>query len=299
MTENSPTIEQLSDSLIDEIVGAVALPKTRFTHWLGWHLFRKITNSFAHIAAPFDQIVGSEGLPKASEFCLSFFCSEVRAEGIDNIPLTGPLLLATNHPGAYDGLTIFSQMPRKDIMWISTEIPLFRLLPNLQEHILFASREDSRNRMVVLRNAIKHLQNGGVLVYFAAGHRDPDPDVYHGATKAIDTWMDVFDMFYKYVDDLQVQPVVVSGVVSKHWAGHWFPNIRRKQIDQQRLAEFGQVISQLLHPKKILFSPSISFGKPYTKVDLQGGDNTTLQKIIALEKSLLLQHVGKFGGDAD
>jgi 1-acyl-sn-glycerol-3-phosphate acyltransferase len=299
MSVDSQNIALLSDSLIDEIVGAVGLPKNRFTHRLGRSIFRKITDRFANIGAPFDETVGSEGLPKASEFCLNFFCNEVKTDGIENVPLTGPLLVTTNHPGTYDGLTIYSKLPRKDIKWISSEIPFLRLLPNLSEHILFASRQDSRSRMVVLRNAIQHLQQGGVLVYFAAGHRDPDPAVYPGASKAIDGWLDIFDTFFKYVPELLVQPVIVSGVVSGHWSKHWFPRIRRKQIDQQRLAEFGQVISQLMHPGRIYLSPSVSFGKPMEKTELSSTGVPALAAVIAEAKKLLKHHCEIYGGNID
>lgn len=297
--DDPQAIEILSDSLIDEIVGAVGLPKTRFTHRLAWFFFNKITTKFAHIGAPFDETTRTDGLPKASEICLKNFCEQVYVRGAENIPASGPLLVVTNHPGTYDGLTIFANLPRQDIKWISSEILFFRLLPNLEQHVLFASRRDSRNRMVVLRKAIKHLQQGGTLVYFASGHRDPDPDVYHGALKAMDGWLDVFDMFFKYVPELTILPVVISGVVSRHWAGHWFPRIRRKHIDQQRLAEFGQVISQLMHPGKIYLSPSISFGKPLDRQQLTSAQETTLQMVISQAKDLLREHVAAFGGNAD
>lgn len=301
MTTDPETIAKLSDSLIDEIVGAVGLPKTKFTHRIGWTLFNKITTSFAHIGAPFNETTGADGLPEASRVCLTHFCDRVKVQGIENIPASGPLLIVTNHPGAYDGLTIFSNLARKDIKWISTEIPFLRLLPKLSEHILFASREDSRNRMVVLRNAINHLKSGGVLVYFAAGHRDPDPAVFHGASRAIDGWLDIFDMFFKYIPELQVLPVIISGCVSSHWANHLLTRLRRKQIDKQRLAEFGQVISQLMHPGRIYLTPAVSFGKPLTKemLEEEAGKNTILNVVIQHEKVLLKQHCENFGGHFD
>jgi hypothetical protein len=136
-------------------------------------------------------------------------------------------------------------------------------------------------------------------VYFAAGHRDPDPGVYHGALKSMDGWLDIFDMFFKYVPELKVLPVVISGVVSEHWARHWLPRIRRKQIDQQRLSEFGQVISQLLHPGKYYLSPSVSLGKPLSREQLTSEKETTLQMVITQAKGLLQQHVAAYGGNAD
>ena len=44
MAEDPQVIQQLSDSLIDEVVGSVGLPKNRFNHWLAWRQFRRITD---------------------------------------------------------------------------------------------------------------------------------------------------------------------------------------------------------------------------------------------------------------
>jgi hypothetical protein len=299
MTQTEARIEQLSESLVDEIVGAVALPKTPFTHRIGWRLFRGICRRLAEIAVPFDDIVGNDGLPQGSKWMLTHFCDQINAFGVENIPQSGPLLVVTNHPGSYDGMVLFSQLPRKDIRWISSEIPFLRLLPNLQGNLFFSSREDTRDRMVVLRNCIKQLQTGGVLVYFAAGHRDPDPAIYPGASRAIDGWLDIFDVFYKYVPELQTMPVIMSGVVDKFWSKHPLTWLRRKQIDQQRLAEFGQVITQLVRPGMLMLSPNITFGQAHTESDLRAGspDGTLRAAIIGKGKQLLQEHCERFGGN--
>jgi hypothetical protein len=96
-----------------------------------------------------------------------------------------------------------------------------------------------------------------------------------------------------------VLPAVISGVVSEHWAGHWLPRIRRKQIDQQRLSEFGQVISQLLFPGRLMITPSVSFGVPVTESILRGEikGGGLLSAVIAREKKLLVEHCRLYGGN--
>ncbi|MFH1447064.1 MAG: 1-acyl-sn-glycerol-3-phosphate acyltransferase [Chloroflexota bacterium] len=291
-------ITQLSESLIDEMVRAVGLPTTKFTHALFWRLFRRITNRLANLGAPFDQKVGDEGLPAASAWALTHFCNPSQARDMEHIPSDGPLLVVSNHPGAYDGLVLFSHISRQDIHWVSSEIQFFDLLTNTRKQILFASRKDSSNRMLVLRNAIRHLRQGGTLVYFAAGHRDPDPAVFHGAAEAMDGWLDVFDVFFKYVQELRILPAVVSGVVTQYWAHHPITWLRRKQIDRHRLAEFGQVINQLLHPGKLMVTPTVTFGTPFTENDLRQevGNGRLLPAVIARGKSLLREHCSEFGG---
>jgi hypothetical protein len=292
-------ITALSESLADELVGAVGLPKTRFWHNLVWRTFRKLTNRLSTLGVTFDRMVGSDGLPVGSQWALSNFCNPIPVQGAGHIPLTGSLLVVSNHPGAYDALVIFSKLIRKDIHWIGSEIPFLEKLPNISRHILFASRSDPFNRMLVMRSAIRHLQSGGVLLYFGAGHRDPDPAVYPEAGKMMNKWLEGIEFFFKHVPDLRLLPAVVSGVVSRKWARHPITLLRRKQIDKQRLSEFGQVITQLLNPGKLMLSPAISFGASVTGSDLrlEMRGESVLPAVIALEKDLLVDHCRIYGGD--
>lgn len=295
-----PRIAILSESLVNELVGALGLPKTAFWHNLFWRLSRRVTDRLATIGATFDRIVGEDGLPAGSAWGLTHFCNPIQARGVENIPLEGPLLVASNHPGAYDGLVIYSKLVRKDIQWISTEIPFFEHLPHTRSHMLFSSRTDALNRMSVMRSAIRHLQAGGTLVYFGAGHRDPDPATYPGARAMLDRWLEGIDFFFKHVPNLRLLPTVVSGVVSEKWSRSPITLLRRKQIDKQRLSEFGQVITQLLAPGRLMLSPCVSFGLPVGEAELrqEAGGDSLLPAVIAREKSLLEEHCQAFGGDA-
>ncbi len=294
--EKDPFVQQLSESLVDEVVGAVGLPRNRFNHWLTWRLIRPVTDNFAKIGITFERLIADEGLPAASRWVLSLFCHPVQAHIKEEIPQDGPLLVATNHPGAYDSLVIFSQLERQDIRWISTEIPFLKLLPNTFHHSIVAPRNDSSNRMVALRNILRHLKNGGAMVYFASGHRDPDMAVYPGSERMIDAWLPVFDMFYKYIPDLKVVPAIGSGILSEKWAYHSLTKLRRKQVDRQRLAEFGQVISQLIKPGRLMITPTVSFGSVLSREDLQfaGADGDYQSMIQAHGKELLRDHALRF-----
>lgn len=180
-------------------------------------------------------MAASDGLPKASEWALTHFCNSIPERGVEHIPLSGPLLVTSNHPGAYDALVIFSKLGRRDIRWIGTEIPFLEKHPRVRGHILFASRTDALNRMSVMRGAIRHLR-GGALVYFGAGHRDPDLAVYPHAGRMMDNWLEGIEFFFKHVPGLRLLPTVVSGVVSAKWARHPIVWLRRRQIDKQRLS---------------------------------------------------------------
>ena len=294
----SPEEAALSDSLIDEIVGAVGLPKNNFTHKLFWRFTHRVTNKMAALGVPFNHMIIEDGFPAACGWGASHFCNPPEVTGLENIPATGPLLVPTNHPGAYDALVVISQLGRRDTMIITTEIPFFQLLPNACEHMLFASRTDKRNRFQVLRAAVSHLRSGGALVYIGAGHREPDPAVYSGADESIKSWLDIYDDFFKFVPGLQVMPALSSGMITERWARHPFTRIRRCQRDRQRLSEFCQVIGQLMRPGRLMVTPKLSFGQPFTEAELRAAapGGSVLPEVISRTRLLMEEHCKRFHG---
>lgn len=290
-------LRDLSASLMNEVVGAVGLPKNRLTRALMWRLAGKPALRLAQIGVNFEKLIAQEGMPKACAWSLTHFCKPARVYYEEEIPQEGPLLLAANHPGAYDVLLYTAMLKRKDVCWIATEIPFLRLLPNASNHIFYVDRADISNRVGVLRQIAHHLKDGGAMVYFASGHRDPDPAVFPGAEKEIDNWLPIYELLFRNVPEMKVQPVVASGIVSEQWARHLITRLRRRQLDRHRLAEFGQVISQLLNPGKLLITPAVTFGRVVNREDLEdcetGGD---LQAgIVRLGKELLHSHIARFG----
>lgn len=290
----------MSKSLIDEIVGAIGLPKAEPVRSLFWFLFRSLTIRFATMGLAFDQLVAEAGLPKASKWALTHWCSRVTARGTESIPAEGPLLIVCNHPGTYDGLIIFSLLCRKDIRWVSTEIPFFDKLPHTRNHVIFASRSNAQKRMSAMRSSIRHLQAGGALLYIGAGHLEPDPAVYRNAAEHIDEWLAGIDFFFRHVPGLQLIPAIVSGVVSPKWAFSPITRLRRKEIDRLRLAEFGQGFSQLIFPGRLMFTPYVSFAPPVTIETLrsESSQESVLPAVIARAKALLTEHCSVFGGYA-
>jgi hypothetical protein len=291
--DNLPEAEALARTLVNEMVGAVGLPKTPPFQNLFWFMFRGTMTRFAALGLTFDRLVASQGLPKASEWALAYFCESVRGHGQQFVPSTGPLLVVANHPGTYDALVIFSRLGRADIRWISSEIPFLDNLPHTRQHIIFASRLSAHQRMAAMRAAIRHLRDGGALLYFGAGHRDPDPAVYAGAAEEMDAWLPGIDFFFRHVPGLRLLPGMVSHVVSPKWARSPITRLRRKPIDSRRLAEFGQVITQLLSPGKLLLSPRVSFGPTadYETLQAESAPQNVLPAVIARAKALLAEHM--------
>jgi hypothetical protein len=291
-------IVTLTKLLIAELVGAVGLPRTEPFLRLFWFLFRRPVSRLSTVGLTFDRLVAEAGFPNASEWALTHWCSHITARGTKDIPANGPLLIVSNHPGTYDALIIFSQVNRRDIRWISTEIPFLDNLPHTRNHVIFASRSNALKRMSAMRSAIRHLQAGRALLYIAAGQLDPDPAVYPNAAGHIEEWLAGIDFFFRHVPRLRLMPTIVSGVVSTKWARSPITCLRRKDIDKRRLAEFGQGVTQLLFPGRLMFTPYISFGPPVTIETLrsESSQKDVLPAVIARTKALLAEHCRIFGG---
>ena len=288
-------VTTLSRSLLYEIVGAFGFPRDSL-HWLFRPIFRPVTDRLAEIGVTFNRLVREQGFPKAAGWALTNWCTQITARGAEAIPAEGPLLVISNHPGTYDSILVASQMGRKDICYISGDIPFLKYLPDAHQHFFFVSRKDPHDRMVAARKAIRHLRAGGSLLLFGVGHLDPDPAVYPDAADYVDQWSGSIEVFLRQVPGVRVLLAIVSGVVSPKWAHSPLTWLRRAALDRRRLAEFGQVVTQLLFPGRLMFSPCVTFAPPVTAEQLRGetGSDAVLPAVIARGQALLAEHCRLF-----
>lgn len=282
----------LSRSLLYEIVGAFGFPRHSL-HWLFRPIFQPITDRLAGIGVNFDRLVREEGFPKAAEWALTHWCTRVTARGTENIPAEGPLLVVSNHPGTYDSIIVASRLGRRDIRYISGDIPFLKLMPAAHRHFFFVPRDDPHDRMIAARGALRHLQGSGALLLFGAGHIDSDPAVYPDAAEHIEQWFASIELFLRRVPGVQVLLAIISGVVSPKWARSPLTWLRRGGVDKRRLAEFGQVSTQLLFPGRLMFSPRVTFAPPVTAEELreEAPDERLLPAVIARGQALLAEHL--------
>jgi hypothetical protein len=222
---------------------------------------------FSELATNFDYRVVQEGWQKASDWFITHFVHQVKTLGAEQLPLEGPLVIASNHPGAYDSLVISSQIPRDDVKIISSDIPFVKKLPDTSQHMIFSS-PDTHDKMRAARNALRHLKNGGVLLVFARGTMDPDPAFMPGAEIELQRWTSSLGLFLRNVPQTKLAVSVISGVLAPKYINHPATYFRKGRVNKQRLSEFFQVMYQLLVPGKLLVSPKISFGSPVTLADL-------------------------------
>lgn len=96
------------------------------------------------------------------------------AEGFGGVPATGPLIMVANHPfGALEGLVLAQALlpVRPDLRFLANY--MLAAVPELRELIFsvdpFGGDGAQRRNMAGLRQAIRHVAEGGALVVFPSG----------------------------------------------------------------------------------------------------------------------------------
>jgi hypothetical protein len=259
-------VAALSRNIIDEILIAVGLP----AH--GWHrrllepLLWTPAERFSRLAARFDQTLDQSGLCEAARQLLPEFITSWTAHGAENIPQDGPLLVASNHPGAYDGLVIAACLHRSDLKFVISGVPFTQALQNSANAFIFAT-PDLNERMAVIRTCIRHLQSGGALLIFPSGVVDPDPAIFSDADRSLDRWSRSLEIMLRKVPQARLVPAIVGGVLDPAFFKNPLTRLR-KGWEQRKLAEVFQIVQQMVFQKKYALKPRVSFGRALTAEEM-------------------------------
>jgi hypothetical protein len=134
--------------------------------------FSTLSRRLGKVLARFDQRVGALGIARAAAMALSDLGATWERTG--SVAAAGPVLVVTNHPGAYDALALMAAIDRDDLAIVAADRAFLRALPQFACHLSFVSDELGA-RVPGLRSALRHLAAGGVLLHFGAGRIEPDP----------------------------------------------------------------------------------------------------------------------------
>ena len=282
-------IETLTDTLLDEIVNAAGLRKTLAARRTFGLLFRRAADRLSAIGLAADRMIRTDGFPAACRWMMSHWVGNVTTRGAENIPPEGPLLVVSNHVGAYDILVAPSQLNRPDLKIISSDIKYLKNLPHACEHLIFLT-DEPHDRMAATRAGIRQLKEGGSLLLFGSGRIDPDPALSAEAEKHLENWSPSIDLFLRMAPQAKVVLSIASGFLTSRWMNHPLTRLRRVDWEKRRIAEFGQVLQQLFFPGTIYVSPSVSFAPPITAEEL--GENPR-QKLIEQARRLLADHLAR------
>ncbi len=295
MTDQTAPITFLRQTIMDEINNAFGLPKEGFIRRVMNPLYWLPADRFAQLGARFDQIVATLGFCEAARWVLPRFVQDTFALGVEQIPPEGPLLITSNHPGTVDSLAISANLCRDDIKIMASGIPFIKGLPFTRQHIIFVT-QNIQERALAIRAAIRHLQEGGALLIFPSGNLDPDPAVLPGADDALSRWSPSLEIILRKVPQTQVLLTIVSGVLSQACIHHPLTRLQKGFRERQKLAEFLQVIQQLVSYKNFDLIPRITFEALNSPMELQTDHyaRSILQSIITKAQQLLEAHLNTF-----
>jgi hypothetical protein len=246
---------------------------------------------FAGIAAGIETNVQEYGMPGAAQRVLPRFVHDVGVSGVENIPLKGPVIIACNHPGAYDAIVAIANLPRQDIALVVSEVPLFKSMPALNSHLIY-TEAGAHGRMGALRSFLRHLQQGGLVFIFPTGVVDPDPAFLPGAEQALERWSPSLELALRHVPQTRLVPAIVSGVLETSCLRSPLLRLQRERWRQQKLAEFLQVMQQILLKRDFGLTPHLSFGSALNADELRRtyNDEALMPAIIAHAKKTLADH---------
>ena len=290
--ESYSDVEALTQFITDEIFKLFKASPQSWARRTFGQLFRLPTHRFAQVASTFDRYVAEFGFREAARRILPVFARAFEAYNVENIPQQGPLLITSNHPGTCDSLVIAASIPRPDLKIVATGVPFVQGLRNAAENLIYTTR-DVHERMMVVRTAIRHLQQGGALLIFPSGTIDPDPALSPMAAADLGKWSPSIEVMLHHVPQTRVLLTIVSGVLSARW--RWNPFVRLMGDDhkQRSVAEFLQVIQQMIFPNSLLVTPRLTFSNPFTTDELASMGQGLLDGMIEQARCLLEDHMAQ------
>ena len=275
----------------NEVIRAMGLPPGGWTARNLHPLLSVATRRFCEIISRADSIVANDGLAAGARWVLLNLVKDYEVRGADHIPADGPLVIASNHPGAVDSLTIGASAGREDLKIIASDVPFLTSLRNIGEHLIFLPRQNLQVRMLAMRQAMRHLEKGGALLLFARGGIDPDPSfmALEEAQRELTKWSRSLEIFVGRVPQARIVTSIVSKVVHPAYMHHPLTWLRKNRPDRQRLAMMVQIIQQMLG-RKIDLVPRVSFGEPIAwRDDMSNRDPR--QTVIEAAARLLQAHL--------
>jgi hypothetical protein len=288
--------DEVEGYLLDEIFKALGLQADgRWRRWFG-PVLSPFVRSFARQAAEFDRCVAQHGLQQSAQLWLDRWIPGLNVYGDELVPASGPVLIAANHPGTFDGLAIASLVGRPDLKIVTAANPFFRALPNMRRYLIFSTL-DTHVRMATTRNALRHLQDGCALLIFPSGKLDPDPLYFPEAARhALSRWSASLEFFLRKIPRTRLIVATNFGFVAPEYMDHPLARLRSSEIGRQKLAEFIQVIQQVVYQRRVSHPPCVMFSEGLALLPADQHFSSLQDQILAAaEKSLETSSSGCIG----
>jgi hypothetical protein len=284
--------DDLTRYIIDEISIALKQPPHGLARHIIGPLLKLPARRFATLMAEVDRRVAINGMVNAAQWLLTQIVTGLDARGTEHIPQTGPVLIASNHPGAYDIVALIAAIRRDDLKIIASDVAFIRSLIATSPHLIYVNPDNlgAPDRMVAIRSGLRHLQAGGALLIYPTGIVDPDPDIAPGLAESIGTWSGSLEIFLRRAPRTCVVPAIVSSVLSPRYFNNPLVKIPKTEWEKRKLAEMIQVSRQMIANQPIHLTPRLTFGIAASGEMLRDLEGHYLPAIIAQARQTLIEH---------
>lgn len=295
LARESGQLETLTRINLRDMLDNFGLSGLRTGRGLLESLFWPPAERFARQVIHFDERVGAAGLRQASAEMLQPYIRALDVAGAGAIPPSGPVVFASNHPGMVDTLACFSSIPRDDLRAVSADRPFTRALPNIDRRLIHVS-EQASERLLAVRQVVRHLRQGGAVLICPAGRIEPDPVCMPGAADALAGWSDSLGLFIRQEPRAAVVPTVVSGVILPSTLRSPLTRVRRTQRDRERVAATLQLLLQTLAPRRHGLRVRVEFGAPLAGADLAAlGDAAAVARAVTGRVKEMIDRLHTYG----
>ncbi|MEJ2549284.1 MAG: hypothetical protein P8Z34_01225 [Anaerolineales bacterium] len=147
------------------------------------------------------------------------------------------------------------------------EVELFANLKSMRDHFILVSR-NTFERLAVVREVIRHLQEGGAVLIFPRGLIEPDPQVLTGATESLSRWSPSLEVMLRRVPQAHLSVTIIRGVLSSWSIKNPLTRLRRSIHDKQVIAEISQAVQHLFLPRTLAIAPRLNYAPPMTFNDI-------------------------------
>jgi 1-acyl-sn-glycerol-3-phosphate acyltransferase len=260
MLRSDTQADALTEINLDDLIDSAGLLWMRKTPLR--HLLRPWARRFALTAQSFDVRVRQHGLSEGGAWLLAQMSAGLSTAGLEHLPAKGPVFILSNHPGMTDTVALFASLAsRPDLRVIALDRPFLRALPHVARQLIFLPDNES-GRGAVIRDAARHLRQGGALLTFPAGEIEPDPAVSgpEAALDALQAWSGSYGLLTRLVPETRVVPAVVSHVISPGATQHPLTLLRSNAHDKAKLAAALQVALPRYRDQtaRVAFGPALN-----------------------------------------
>ena len=282
-------LETLTQINLDDLVSSFGWQDQPLLASMVRATFNNPARTFAQQMVEYDNLVGQVGLSEASCKTLQTrYIHDLRIHGREHIPLSGPVLFLSNHPGMADTISLFTAINRDDLRIIAEHRPFLASLVNISKQLSYIS-DDPTERMRAVRQIASHLRGGGAALTFPAGKIEPDPDVHEGALDSLCDWTDSSAVFLRFAPQTKIVPVLVSGVIWERTARHWLTRLKQTREDRERLAAALQLLAMIVRDARPT-TVHVRFAKPITADEVDSLEPDCIHEKLMERMRALIQH---------